>query len=171
MDIQTLCLPNQSTAGKNVFPAPHTTTTAAGKLSPTCTNSGLKSIKKYRLGKKNSPSPAGAFNCAAPFFHAIPSAPVCPDHSQKTPVSGEAMCGQDFQPLTVVLVLSCFLKRLDWLTPLLFCSSLFLSQPSRKFGVGSISLPPPCSPPPNRKDCMPQSNTESLPFQGFCGMI
>ena len=102
--------------------------------------------KKYQMGKKNSPSQTEAFNCAAPFLHAIPSVPVSPAHSQKMPASGEAMCGQDFQPLTAVLVLSCFLKRLDWLIPLLFCSSLFLSQPSRKFGVGSISLPPPVVP-------------------------
>ena len=117
--------------------------------------------------EKNSPSPAEAFNCAAPFLHAIPSVPVCPVHSQKTPAAGEAMCGQDFQPLTAVLVLSCFLKRLDWLTPLLFCSSLFLSQLVRDLGW----LATPCSPPPSRGDCMPQSNTGSLSFQGFCGMI
>ena len=155
------------TGWKTVFPAPHTTTTAAGKLSPTCTNSGLKSIKKYRLGKKNSPSPAGAFNCAAPFLHAIPSASVCLVRSQKMPASGEAKREQDFQPLTVVLVLSCFLKLLDWLTPLLLCNALFLSQLVRDLGWPAT----PYSPPPNRKDCMPQSNTESLPFQGFCGMI
>ena len=123
--------------------------------------------KKYRLGKKNSPSQAEAFNCAAPFLHAIPSVPVCPVHSQKTPASGEAKRGQDFQPLTAVLVLSCFLKRLDWLTPLLFCNALFLSQLVRDLGW----LATPCSPPPSRKDCMPQSNTGSLPFQDFCGMI
>lgn len=134
------------TGWKTVFPAPHTTTTFAGKLSPTRTNSGLKSIKKYRLGKKNSPSQAGAFNCAAPFLHAIPLELVSPAHSQKMPASGEAKRGQDFQPLTAVLVLSYFLKRLDWLISLLSCSSLFLSQPSRKFGVGSASLPPPISP-------------------------
>ena len=52
----------------------------------------------------------------------------------KTPASGEAMCGQDFQPLTAVLVLSCFLKRLDWLTPLLFCNARFLSQLVRDLG-------------------------------------
>lgn len=46
VDIQTLCFPNQSPAGKTAFPAPHTTTTAAGKLSPTRTNSSLKSIDK-----------------------------------------------------------------------------------------------------------------------------
>ena len=146
MDIQTLYLQNQSPAGKTV--SQHHT---LPQLLPESYHQPVQIptsnlSKKYRLGKKNSPSPAGAFNCVAPFLHAIPSVPVCPAHSQKTPASGEAMCGQDFQPLTAVLVLSCFLKRLDWLTPLLFCSSLFLSQPSRRFGVGSISLPPPVVP-------------------------
>ena len=42
-----------------------------------------------------------------------------------------------------------------------------LSQLVRDLGW----LATPYSPPPNRKDCMPQSNTGSLPFQGFCGMI
>ena len=102
--------------------------------------------KKYQLGKKNSPSPAGAFNCAAPFLHAIPLAPVCLVRSQKMPASGGAKRGQDFQLLTAVLVLSYFLKRLDCLTPLLFCNALFLSQPSRRFWGGSVSLPPPISP-------------------------
>ena len=90
--------------------------------------------KKYQMGKKNSPSPAGAFNCAAPFLHAIFLAPVCLVCFQKMPVSGEAKREQDFQPLTVVLVLSCFLKLLDCLTPLLFCNALFLSQLVRDLG-------------------------------------
>lgn len=167
MDIQTLCLRNQSPAGKP-FSQHHT----LPQLLPESYHQPIQIpasnlSKKYRLGKKNSPSQAGAFNCAAPFLHAIPSVPVCPVHSQKMPASGEAMCGQDFQPLTAVLVLSCFLKRLDWLTPLLFCSSLFLSQLVRDLGW----LATPCSPPPSRGDCMPQSNTGNLPFQGFCGMI
>ena len=123
--------------------------------------------KKYRLGKKNSPSPAGTFNCAAPFLHAILSASVCLVRFQKTPASGEAMCGQGFPPLTVVLILPYFLKLLDCRTPLLFRNTLFLSQLVRYLGWPAT----PYSPPPSRKDCMPQSNMGSLPFQGFCGMI
>ena len=130
------------TGWKTVFPAPHTTTTAARKLSPTHTNSGLKSIKKVPAGKEKLSRPAGTFNCAAPFLHAILSAPVCLVRSQKMPASGEAMCGQDFPPLTVVLVLPYFLKLLDCRTLLLFCNTLFLSQLVRDLGWEASACPP-----------------------------
>ena len=55
-------------------------------------------------------------------------------NNMKTPASGEAMCGQGFPPLTVVLILPYFLKLLDYRTPLLFRNTLFLSQLVRDLG-------------------------------------
>ncbi len=134
VDIQTLCLRNQSPAGKP-FSQHHT----LPQLLPESYHQPIQIpasnlSKKYRLGKKNSPSPAGTFNCAAPFLHAILSASVCLVRFQKTPASGEAMCGQGFPPLTVVLILPYFLKLLDCRTPLLFRNTLFLSQLVRDLG-------------------------------------
>ena len=133
------------TGWKTVFPAPHTTTTAAGKLSPICTNSGLKSIKKVPAGKKFS-QPSGSFqlrrslsSCHS-FSACLPcslSKNACIWGSNVRARLSTADCG-------IGSVLFSKMTRLADIP--LFCSSLFLSQPSRRFGVGSVSLPPPVVP-------------------------
>ena len=136
----------QSPAGKTVFPAPHTTTTAAGKLSPICTNSGLKSIKKVPAGKEKLSQPGRNFQLCRSlssrhsFSACLPcslSKNACIWGSNVRARLSTADCG-------IGSVLFSKMTRLADIP--LFCSSLFLSQPSRRFGVGSVSLPPPVVP-------------------------
>lgn len=93
-------------------------------------------------------------------------APVFLAHSHKNSASVEAMHEQCSQPLTVVLVLSCFLKLLDCLAPLLFCRSLFFPSQVRTLG-GKRELATPCTPPPSWEYCVPKSSMKILSFQGF----
>lgn len=140
-----------------------------------CCRKAITNLYKFRpqiyqkvpAGKEKLSQPGGSFQLCRSLSSCHSFSICLPCSLSKMPASGEAKREQDFQPLTVVLVLSCFLKLLDWLIPLLLCNALFLSQLVRDLGWPAT----PYSPPPSRKDCMPQSNTESLPFQGFCGMI
>lgn len=146
MDIQTLCLRNQSPAGKTVFPAPHTTTTSAGKLSPTRTNSDLKPIQKVPAGKEKLSQPGGSFQLCRSLSscHSISACLPC-SLSKNACIWGNKARAR-LSTVDCGIGSALFSKTTRLADIPLFCSSLFLSQPSRRFGVGSVSLPPPVVP-------------------------
>ena len=134
------------TGWKTVFPAPHTTTTAARKLSPTHTNSGLKSIKKVPAGKEKLSQPGGNFqlcrslsSCHS-FSVCLPcslSKNACIWGSNVRARLSTADCGIDPALFSKT-------ARLPDAPP--FPEYSFSFPAGKRFGVGSVSLPPPVVP-------------------------